>query len=284
MERTRGWVLFCFCNGRIPKPLHAASLQPPLFPAPQRSHVKRRRQTALLAGDGMMPLCRPSRVLAEQAWDQNSREKWPGREHGEQLCALREHESCKLPQHSSTLHGRLNLLNRVYKTRERFFLSGKCYFPITSYNFCQPLQCHNLVPIMHLKTTCWQKAVSFPYPIFAHQTIATGSSALQQRGFAYALNLQVSIYKVLYSSVIYLSAPISAVERILYTCIYLLDRLRQVGFGEKCCFSKQPQTKPQANSRHQIQFPPFASLSSIIITFCLKACGFRLQQDLLKAT
>lgn len=121
MERTRGWVLFCFCNGRIPKPLHAASLQPPLFPAPQRSHVKRRRQTALLAGDGMMPLCRPSRVLAEWAWDQNSREKWPGREHGEQLCALREHESCKLPQHSSTLHGRLNLLNRVYKTRERFF-------------------------------------------------------------------------------------------------------------------------------------------------------------------
>lgn len=53
-----------------------------------------------------------------------------------------------------------------------------------------------------------------------------------ERGFVYVLNLQESIYKVLYSSVIHHAG----VEDILYTQIYLLDRLRHAGFGEKFCF------------------------------------------------
>lgn len=44
-----------------------------------------------------------------------------------------------------------------------------------------------------------------------------------ERGFVYVLSLQIFIYKVLYSSVIYHAG----VEHILYTQIYLLDRLRQ---------------------------------------------------------
>lgn len=53
------------------------------------------------------------------------------------------------------------------------------------------------------------------------------------------LNLRVFIYKVLYSSVMYHAD----VERILYTQIYLLDRLRQAGFGEKFCFLKTTSSK-----------------------------------------
>lgn len=60
-----------------------------------------------------------------------------------------------------------------------------------------------------------------------------------ERGFVYVLNLQVSIYNVHYSSVIYHAG----VEHILYTQIYLLDRLRQAGFGEKFCFLKTTSSK-----------------------------------------
>lgn len=132
-----------------------------------------------------------------------------------------------------------------------------------------------MVPITHLKTICWQKAVSFPY--FCSLEGCNRQQRTAAKRVCLCANLQVSTYKVPCSSVIHRSG----VGPILYTWTYLLNRLRRGGFGEKGCSSKQP----QANPLPQIQFPPRAGLRpvSITSTFCPKARGFRLWQDLLKA-
>lgn len=98
-----------------------------------------------------------------------------------------------------------------------------------------------------------------------------------EREFVYVLSLQIFIYKVLYSSVIYHAG----VEHILYTQIYLLDRLRQAGFGEKFCFLKTTSSKLLVSDSVSLVYVFEPHLHHYHIP--TETCGFGLWQVLLKA-